>query len=323
MCTAISYTTKDFYFGRNFDLEYSYREEVTIVPRNFPLRFRHAESMVNHHAMIGMAYVQENYPLFYDAVNEKGLCMAGLNFPGNAVYAPEAADRLNIAPFELIPFVLGRCATLADARALIEKINLAAIPFSKELPLTPLHWMISDRSGSLVMESTAEGVRLYENPVGVLTNSPPFPVQSAMLSNYMGLSIDPPENKFARDIPLSAYSRGMGAMGLPGDMSSFSRFVKAAFVRNNSLSSGDERESVEQFFHILASVEQPRGCVKLGDRYEITIYSCCCNADRGIYYYRTYEDCRIRGVDLHREDLGGETLMRYPLEISSQFEIVN
>ena len=103
MCTAITYTTKDHYFGRNFDLEYSYREEVTVVPRNFPFRFRRAGECASHYALIGMAFVQENYPLFYDAVNERGLGMAGLNFPGNAVYFPKKRAKPTFRPLNSFP----------------------------------------------------------------------------------------------------------------------------------------------------------------------------------------------------------------------------
>ncbi len=322
MCTAITYSTKDHYFGRNLDLEYSYREEVTVVPRNFPLVFRKAGELKTHFALIGMAYVQDGYPLFYDAVNEKGLGMAGLNFPGNAVYFPEKEGKTNVSPFELIPFVLAQCERVEDTKKLLENLNLADIPFSKELPLTPLHFMISDRTSSLVVESTGEGLRVYENPVGVMTNNPPFPMQMNRLADYMALSIEPPKNNFA-GLDLKPYSRGMGAMGLPGDLSSASRFVKAAFTRAHSLSGESEEESVSQFFHILDSVEQQRGCVKLGERYEITVYASCCNVDRGIYYYKTYDNSRIHGVDMHRENLDGTELACYPLLEHEAFDIQN
>ncbi len=322
MCTAITYSTKDHYFGRNFDLEYCYREEVTVVPRNFPFVFRRAGELKTHLALIGMAYVQDGYPLFYDAVNEKGLGMAGLNFPGNAVYFPEKAGKTNVTPFEFIPFVLAQCERVEDAKKLLENLNLVDIHFNQELPLTPLHFMISDRTSSLVVESTEDGLKIYDNPVGVMTNSPPFPMQMNRLADYMALSIEPPKNNFA-ELDLKPYSRGMGAMGLPGDLSSASRFVKAAFTRAHSLSGESEEESVSQFFHILDSVEQQRGCVKLGERYEITIYAACCNVDRGIYYYKTYDNSRIHGVDMHRENLEGTELARYPLLEHEAFDIQN
>ena len=322
MCTAITYSTKDHYFGRNLDLEYSYREEVTVVPRNFPFLFRRVGECKTHFALIGMAYVQDGYPLFYDAVNERGLGMAGLNFPGNAVYFPEKEGMKNVSPFEFIPYILAQCATVAEAKILLKELNLADIPFSKELPLTPLHWMISDRTCSIVVESTEEGLKVYGDPVGVMTNNPTFPMQMNRLADYMALSIEPPQNHFA-ELDLKPYSRGMGAMGLPGDLSSASRFVKAAFTRAHSLSGESEEESVSQFFHILDSVEQQRGCVKLGLHYEITVYASCCNTDRGLYYYKTYDNSRIHGVDMHRENLDGTELIRYPLIEHEAFDIQN
>ena len=115
-------------------------------------------------------------------------------------------------------------------------------------------------------------------------------------------------------------SRGMGGMGLPGDLSSASRFVKAAFTKLNSLSGDSESESVSQFFHILGSVAQQRGCVVVENgEYEYTIYSSCVNTDRGVYYYKTYENSQITAVDLHRENLEGKVPVSYPLFHEQRF----
>lgn len=312
MCTAVTYKTKDHYFGRNLDLEYSYEETVTVTPRNFPLPFRKMGRLESHYAFIGMAYVSGGYPLYYDATNEKGLSVAGLNFPGNADYKPYCEGKDNITPFELTPWLLGQCATVSEAEMLLQRINLLNENFSPELPLSPLHWIIADRERAIVLESVKEGIKLYENPAGVLTNNPPFDQQLCNLNNFMTLSKSQPEN--AWPLHLEAYSSGMGAMGLPGDCSSMSRFVRAAFVKMNSVSGDSEEESVSQFFHILKSVEMQRGCVELEkDLYEITVYSSCCNTDRGIYYYTTYENSGVSAVDMHREDLNGNKLTSYPL----------
>lgn len=326
MCTAITYRTRDHYFGRNLDYEYSYRETVTVTPRHFPLPFRHGKTLENHPAMIGMAYVADGYPLYYDATNEWGLSMAGLLFSGNAHFFPvqQEGETDNISPFEFIPWVLGQCASLDDVRALLKHIRLTDEPFSEALPLSPLHWMISDREGSLTVESVRDGLHVYENPVGVLTNNPAFDVQMQWMSNFMNLSCEKPVNRFAPQLEMQAYSRGMGAVGLPGDLSSASRFVRAAFVKQNSVSGDSESESISQFFHILSSVAQQRGCVRLDrDQYEITIYSSCCNTDRGIYYYKTYENSQITGIDMHREDLDGKTPVSYPLISGQQIRMQN
>ena len=314
MCTAVTYRTKDFYFGRTLDYEFSYQEEVTVTPRNYPFRFRHMGADDCHYAIIGMAFVQEGYPLYYDAVNEKGLGMAGLNFVGNACYADPVPDKDNVASFEFIPWVLSKCATVAQARRLIGRINLTKEQFNSRLPVSSLHWLIADRTEAITVESMADGIHIYDNPVGVLTNNPPFPQQMFRLNDFRHLSRKDPQNNFAKALELTAYSRGMGAMGLPGDLSSQSRFVRAAFVKMNSVSADTEEASVSQFFHILGSVDQQRGCCDVGEgEYEITIYTACCNTDKGIYYYTTYDNHQITAVDMHRENLNSAALIRYPL----------
>ena len=324
MCTAITYQTKQLYFGRTLDYECSYGEQVTITPRNYPFDFRHAGPLHAHYAIIGMAHVADGYPLYYDAVNEKGLCMAGLNFVGNAVYAQPEAGRTNIAQFELIPWLLGRCATAAQAREELNRLNLTGTPFSAALPAAQLHWLLADETEALTVESTADGLHVYDNPVGVLTNNPPFEQQLFNLNNYRQLSPRQPENRFSEALPLRLYSRGMGALGLPGDLSSMSRFVRAAFTRLNAVCDGTEQGSVSQFFHILGAVEQQRGCCEVADeKYEITLYTSCCNATRGIYYYTTYENHQINGVDMHRENLDGTALARYPLILGEHINIQN
>ena len=324
MCTAISLLTKDHYFGRNLDLEYSYIETVAITPRNYPLVFRKKESFNAHYAMIGIAYVHNGYPLYYDATNEMGLSMAGLNFPGNADYKPEAPEKDNITPFEFIPWILGQCATVKEARTLLERVNLLDENYSEDLPLSPLHWIISDRERSLTVESVKDGLKIYENPVGVLTNNPTFDMQLFHLSNYMNLSTQKPENCFSDKVKLERYSNGMGALGMPGDWSSQSRFVKATFTKLNSVCVDSESESVSQFFHILGCVEHQRGCVDMGNNlYEITLYSSCCNTDKGIYYYRTYENSQITAVQMFREDLDGDKVITYPLIKEQQIKWQN
>ena len=324
MCTAASYKTKDFYFGRTLDYEFSYGDQVVITPRSYPFQFRHMQPMQSHHAMIGMACVIAGTPLYYEAVNEAGLGMAGLNFVGNAVYREPMTDQDNVAQFEFIPWILGQCESVEQAKALLKTMNLTNTRFSDDLSLAELHWIIADREQAITVESVADGIKIYDNPVGVLTNNPPFDQQMFALNNYRSLSPRTPENKFSDKLSLNAYSRGMGAMGLPGDLSSQSRFIRVAFVKMNSISGDSESESVSQFFHILNSVDQQRGCCDVGEeKYEITLYTCCCNADKGIYYYTTYDNHQITAVDMHHEDLDGTEPACYPLICGEQIRMQN
>lgn len=324
MCTAATYRTKDFYFGRTLDYEFSYGEEITVTPRNYPFSFRYLPEKREHYAIIGMAHVEDDYPLYYDAVNEKGLGMAGLNFVGNAVYGERTEGKENVAVFEFIPYILSQCKNTEEARKLLEKIQITDARFKEQLPNGRLHWIIADEKEAITVESVAEGLKVYENTPGVLTNNPPFPLQMFQLNNYMQLSSRQPENLFSDQLALETYSRGMGALGLPGDLSSASRFVRVAFTKLHARSGEGEAESVGQFFHILGSVEQTRGCCELENgKYEITIYTSCCNATKGIYYYTTYTNRQITAVDMHRENLDGTELIRYPMLEEEQIRLQN
>lgn len=310
MCTAVQFTAKDHYFGRNLDLEYHYDENVVIAPRRFPLPFRKAQPLHTHYAMIGVGIVVDGYPLFYDAANEHGVCIAGLNFPGNAAYMPYEAGCDNIAPYELIPWVLGQCRNMEDVRALLQRISLLDQPFSAAYPLSPLHWMIAWKSESIVVESMRDGLHVCQNPVGVLTNNPPFDMQLFAYKNRQKLAAHTPASDM---LAPGMRSNGMETLGLPGDLTSPSRFVRAAFMLKSAQCGATETERISQFFHILGSVAMPRGSVMVGGKPEITVYSSCCNADKGVYYYTTYDNSRITGVDMRRENLDSDGLIAYPL----------
>ena len=323
MCTAFSCVAADHYFGRNLDLDYHYNEAVTITPRNYRFRFCHEHQSDNQYAMIGIATIINGYPLYYEGINEKGLCIAGLNFPGNAVYHPLDPQKTNIASFELIPWLLRQCETVTQAREKLEKINICDTAFREDMPPTPLHWIVSDAECSITVEPTAEGVVIYENPYSVLTNNPPFSYHADNLNNYMNLTPRQPANRFSLNLDLQPYSLGMGAMGLPGDFSSASRFVRCAYIKENSNWGNTEEEKVSQVFHILDGVSQFDGCIETTQGHEKTLYSICCNATKGIFYYTTYHNRQITAVDMNKEDLSSEATIAYPLISDQQIRYQN
>ena len=249
--------------------------------------------------------------------------LVGLNFVGNAAYADEATeadkDLIQVAQYEFIPWILTQCASVAEARRMLSNMKLMGTPFSEQLPTAQLHWMIADKEECIVVESMKDGMHIYDDPVGVLTNNPPFPGQMFALNNYAGVSRKQPESTFAGVLELDPYSRGMGGMGIPGDLSSQSRFVKVAFTKLNAISGDGENESVSQFFHILGSVDQQRGCCEVSEgAYEITIYTSCCNTTKGIYYYTTYDNHQITAVDMYAENLDSDKLIRYPIILNGE-----
>ena len=333
MCTAAVYQTKNTYFGRNLDLEFSYGESIAILPHNSPLNFRHTSPLTHHHAIIGVAYITpdstgQDYPLLYDAINDQGLGMAGLNFVGNAILRDPVNDPShpvdNITQFEFLPWILGQCSTVAEARKLLAHINLCNTPFNTNLPPSELHWIIADVKDCIVVEAIADGLHVYDNPVKVLTNNPPFPEQLFALNNYRHLSPTVLDNTFLPSVDLNIYSRGMGSLGLPGDLTSQSRFIRASFTRAHSISPDDPESSISQFFHILHSVDQTRGLCELGDnKYEITVYSSGYNLNAGVCYYTAYDNHQITAVDMHRVDLEGSALVKFPMLTTEQINYQN
>ncbi len=320
MCTAI---WQDNYFGRNLDYEHTFGEKVTITPRNFKFSFRNGKKYENHYAITGMALPFNDYPLYFDATNEKGLSMAGLNFPNDAVYNQRMSDKDNVASFELIPYILCGCKSVCEAEDILKNINITDDAFDEKLKPTFLHWLIADENRAITLEQTEKGLCIYENPVGVLTNSPEFSAQMINLKGYLNLTAKEPENRFSDKIALKPYSKGMGGIGLPGDLSSMSRFVRASFVKLNSVFDGTEEEKISQFFHILYSVYQQKGCVRTKDGFEMTNYSSCCNVKKGIYYYATYYGNKIRGIDMHKEDLESDRLIVYDPFEKDEISILN
>lgn len=318
MCTAASFKNKNTYFGRTLDYEFSYGEKVTITPRNYPFEFRHLGLNNNHYAIIGMAHIHNDYPMYYDAMNEYGLGMAGLNFVGNAKYNEVIEGKENVAQFEFISFILSTCKNVLEAKNKIKEINLVKTPYNEYYPAAKLHWILRDINDCIVVEAMEDGLHIYDNKTGALTNNPPFNYQLKNLKNYVSLNNDEPNKSFSFNEAF--YSRGMGSVGLPGDLTSQGRFVRVVYTAHFSVASPDENSSVNQFFHILESAWQTRGLCKINDKYEITIYASCMNLNEGIYYYKTYDNPQISAVYLKNENLNSSKLISYDLAKESIFK---
>lgn len=315
MCTAASFKNGKTYFGRNLDYEFSYGEKITITPRNYVFNFRHIGVLKSHYAIIGMAHIDNDYPMYYDAVNEKGLAMAGLNFVGNAKYFDVKESAINVAQFEFISYILANYENIEQVKKCLKGLNLVKTQYNEFYTASQLHWIIKDSENCIVVESTSTGLHVYDNKTGCLTNNPPFNYQLNNLKNYSFLNNEESKKTFSFDETF--YSRGMSSIGLPGDLSSQGRFVRAVYTSYFSVSNSDENSCVNQLFYILQSVWQSKGLCKINDSYEITIYSSCMNLEDGIYYYKTYENSSINAVSLKNVDLNYDKLITYELKRES------
>lgn len=324
MCTCINLKTKDQYFGRNLDLEYNFGEKIVITPRDYLFELKNGSKLKTKYAIMGMATVVNSYPLYADAVNENGLCMAGLYFPGNAVYNKEIEQNINIASFELIPWVLGNFSKISELKKELNNLNIIDAKFNENLPAAQLHWMISDEDESIVLEQVEDGLKIYDNPFGVLTNNPPFDYHKINISNYMNLSCKYPENRFNDKIDLDVFGQGISMIGLPGDVTPPARFVRAAFNKSNSVECSNENEAISQFFHILDSVAMIKGTVLTKEnKLDMTTYSSCINASKGIYYFKTYYNNQINAVKFNENNINSKELEIHELPITQNVKYLN
>jgi choloylglycine hydrolase len=172
--------------------------------------------------------------------------------------------------------------------------------------VAPLHWIISDSKESITVESNSEGLSVYQNEVGVLTNSPSWPMQIFNLNNYASLTPKQPNNSFSKKLSLQNYSYGLGALGLPGDLSSMSRFVRAVYYKYNITADGSPQSD---FFRVINTCFQPKGLTETEEeRFEYTAYTSCCDATKGIYGFKTYNDETLKQINMHDFDLNGNVL---------------
>lgn len=301
MCTAIFENKHGVFFGRTLDLECSFGEKVARLSAGEIYPYIHMGKIECRYSLLGMSIAAEKQLLFYDAVNEKGLSAAALNFPGFAVYHKREKEEIALASFEVIPYLLSECASVSEAISVLERATITPDDFSESFKSTPLHWMIADREHAIVLESVADGLKIYENPIGVMTNSPPFPYQTLRLCDYMSLTPRQPENNVLPSQNITPYSRGLGAQGLPGDFSSSSRFIRAAFVKEHTLmpqcsdKSFDQKSLQRRIFDILGTLSLPYGIARTEKGEPIyTVYTSCIDMERCEYSFFTFENREIK-----------------------------
>lgn len=286
MCTAIALRGENFYFGRNMDIYYDLDFDTARVRAEDGFSFSNGYRLSRCYGILGTAVVRDGYPLFADAMNTEGLCMAGLEFPDLAYYFPyQDWHKSNISPYEFIPWILTQCTSVNEAEELLKNTVLIDRPFREDLPLTPLHWMIADAKRSLSVEPTKEGLKLYDCHANVLTNAPEYPFHAVNLRQFATLTSEYPTAPNTENAP---FSSGFGAIGLPGDYSSASRFVKAAFMAKHvSIQSGET--GISDLFRALTSVAVPRGAVKAKNgSFNVTVYTSCMDIKNRKYYRFPY-----------------------------------
>ncbi|MGL5414492.1 MAG: linear amide C-N hydrolase [Clostridium sp.] len=314
-----------YLFGRNMDLEYYFGQSVGIIPRNYKyINKATNEIFSTKYAIVGMITMMENHPMFADAMNEKGLDIAGLNFGDEfgGLETKLAPDKINIPSYDLMLWALSNFDNINDLKANVRKLNLMNTQINEKAPAVCLHWIASDTSGeSIVIEKTKEGIFVYDNPVGVLTNPPTFDWHLTNLRQFTN-TLPAQLTTMCSNMELLPTGRGAVLIGLPGDTTAQSRFIRAAFLRHFVMQRNDV--CIGDYFHILDNVAMLDGTAKNGGvdgMSEFTQYSSCMNLEKCTYTYKTYRSLALTSVNLLNEDLDASDIKLF--KYKDNLEITN
>lgn len=314
MCTGVRFSDDkgNMFFGRNLDWSEGYGQKVVITPREFVYKSAFmGEMSPKCGAIIGMAIIEENVPLYFDCCNEEGLGIAGLNFPGYAQYEKDVVfDKTNVAAYEFPLYVAMNFKTVKEAREALSKIAIVAKPINDKFPVSQLHFIIGDGKESIVVEYTERGMEIFDNPADVLTNQPGYAWHKENLRNYLNLFPQMPKEVKWNEAKMTAFGSGSLLRGLPGDYYSPSRFVRVAYLNTHYPVKTTEAENVSRLFHTLTGVSMIDGAAEMADgKCEITVYTGGYSAATGTYYYNTYEDSAIHAVKMADYKIRGNELI--------------
>ena len=328
MCTSLTYqtTTGDQFLARTMDFAFELGGRPVAVQRG-----HHFVSVTNStgfdapYSFVGTGRNLNGY-VFVDGVNEHGVSAAALYFAGQAHYADAAVDGMvNLAPPELIMWVLGNVKSVAELGDRLSELNIteAAAPLLNIV--VPLHWIISDQSGTTyVLEQEDDGMHFIKNPVGVMTNTPDFNWHLKNLSNYVQLQPTPHPDRQYGDLNVSAFGPGTGALGMPGDYTSVSRFVRTVFMREHTDAVATDAEAINALSHMLNSVEIPKGVkIKADGSTDYTQYRAYMSMNEPAFYMQPYADQSITRVALTDDLMNADQPTEFALKTTQQFVNAN
>lgn len=314
MCTGIRFNDDkgNMFFGRNLDWSVGYGQRIVVTPRGYQYHSAFLGDLVPKYALIGMGIVEENTPLYFDCGNEAGLAIAGLNFPGYAKYEEKPVEgKTNISAYEFPLWVAMNFSTVDEVEATLKNVAIIAKPINDKYPVSMLHWIIGDKTRSIVVEYTDKGIEIFRNDVDVLTNQPGYAWHKENLRNYMNLSSPQPEKVTWGKAEMTAFGSGSLMRGLPGDYYSPSRFVRVAYLNTHYPAKSTEEENVSRLFHTLTGVAMIDGAAAMssGD-FEKTVYTGGFSASTKTYYWNTYDDPAIKHSALSDFDINSSELIQ-------------
>jgi len=326
-CTSVRIKTTDgmVFYARTMEGEWTLQTVLGVVPKGtayqgtLPDGTSNGLKWKNKYAFVGM--FDFGMPLVSDGMNEKGLVVGELFLPGYASYETYEKSKpgKTLAQFEFGTWLLSNFASVAEVRKSYREVRVCQGPADTAGPL-PLHYVLHDPTGDcVVIEFTAGKVTLYDNPLGVMTNSPTFDWMLTNLDNYINLSVMNTGQKELKGLTLKQFGQGSGLYGLPGDYSPPSRFVRMVTLAQAALPAKGADQGLNQAITILDNVDIPIGAVRGVDgkeiRYDKTIWSVVADTARLRYYFRSMDNKNWRYVDLAKAFAGAKGITTIPVFI--------
>lgn len=329
-CTGITLTAKDgtVVRGRTMEFGVDIKSNVILVPRNLERTGTGPDGATGKSWTTKYASVGANaldLPIILDGVNEAGLSAGAFYFMNYADYQPYTADDAGkaVAPWELVSYILDNFSTVEEVRAGIHDIVVPDVVFKHWNMVLPFHYLVTDASGATLVIEYANGkLNLYDNPVGTITNQPTFDWHLTNLNNYINLDLWNVDPKKIGTFDVPGLGEGTGLLGLPGDFTPPSRFVRAAIYSNGVFESDDGPDTVFEMFHILNNFDIPRGIARSREKKDehgniaadYTQWTSANDTASKTFYFRSYDDQAIRRISLDDQDLDAKEIKTWKVQ---------
>jgi choloylglycine hydrolase len=328
-CTSIRIKTEDglVFYARTMEGAIDYQSKVTVVPKRtiyhgtLPDNTPKGLTWTVKYGLVGMNAFGS--PLMTDGLNEMGLAVGNLFFPDYAEYEPFDPGKANstLSQYEVATWLLSTCATVAEVRQAISKVQVVQGP--KEV-FAPLHFAIHDAQGnSLVIEYVKGKSHIYDNPLGVMTNSPGFDWMITYLSNFVNLSATNVPQIDLGGVVIKQFGQGSGLVGLPGDFSPPSRLVRMVAFTQSALPVKGSQAGLNLAMTIISNVDIPKGIVRdkgeQGMQYDITQWAVAADLAGKKYYFHSHDNKNWRSVDLSKALQTAKGIQTIPLEVPPDY----
>jgi choloylglycine hydrolase len=324
-CTGIKLKAKDGAIVRARTLEFAQDldSDVIVIPRNFEFEGNTPSKLPGLKWKTKFAVAGANFngePYVADGINEKGLSGGVFYFPDFAVYQTfdNSKAAVTMAPWQLLTWILGTFSTLEEVKKALPKVRVCNVVFAKWMATMPLHYIVMDAKGECIVIEYVKGkLNIHDNPSGTLTNSPDFPWHLTNLRNYMQMSPKGIKDKVVNSLKLIPAGQGSGMLGMPGDYTPPSRFVRAFFFSSASIQQENAEAAAMQSFHILNNFDIPLGTVRSTENnvtsLDRTQWTNVCDLKNKLFYYKTENDSRIRVLKLMNCDLSAKKIIKFKM----------